>query len=615
MTHAWVHRAWTAAVACLFVAGSAAAGVLGVEPKHGASMYGDLRYGPDFRHFDYVNPNAPRGGTLGLSAIGSFDTLNPFIIRGTPAAGLGLIFESLTTRSADEPFSEYGLIAESIEIPEDRSWVAFNLRPQARWHDGVPITAEDVAFSLETLKTEGAPFYRAYYANVAEVIVEGPHRIRFEFDGTVNRELPLIIGQLPVLPKHYYAEVTFNQTTLTPPLGSGPYRIASVDPGRSIVYERVRDYWGADLPVNVGRHNFDRIRFDYYRESNVALQAFLAGEYDFRVENTARLWAQGYTGPAVDAGNIVLEEFERQGGTGMQGFVFNTRRPIFRDPRVREALGYAFDWEWSNRTLFFDQYTRSRSYFSNSYLAAEGLPSEAELELLEPFRESLDPRVFTTEYDPPMGDPQGNIRGQLRTALNILEEAGWTVQGGVLTETATGRRMEFEILLDNPAFERVVGPFISNLERLGVRARQRTVDPSQYRNRLDAFDFDMTVTVWGQSLSPGNEQRDFWSCAARDTPGSRNLAGVCNEAVESLVSRIIQAPSREALVDATHALDRTLQWGFYVVPHWHTTTQRVARWNIFGIPDELPIYGIDLWAWWIEPAMVEAVGTRRRARD
>ncbi len=613
-------RPWRlGALVATFVVASfvAAAGVTGVEPRHGASMYGELKYGPDFTHFDYADPDAPRGGTISLSAIGTFDSLNPFIIRGAPAAGVGLIFDSLTTRSNDEPFSEYGLIAESVEIPEDRSWVAFNLRPEARWHDGEPITADDVAFSLEILKTEGAPFYRAYYANVAEVIVEGPHRIRFEFDGTVNRELPLIIGQLPILPKHYYErdDVTFNQTTLTPPLGSGPYRVASVDPGRAIVYERVGDYWGQDLPVNRGRNNFDRVRFEYYREANVALQAFLAGEYDFRAENTARLWAQGYTGPAVDAGQIVLEEIERQGGTGMQGFVFNTRRPIFQDARVREALGYAFDFEWSNRTLFFGQYTRSRSYFSNSYLAAEGLPSESEIRLLDPFRESLDPRVFEAEYQPPPGGGSDVMRSQFRTALGLLREAGWEVRDGVLTETATGQRMEFEILLDSPAFERVVGPFISNLERLGVRARQRTVDPSQYRNRLDAFDFDMTVNVWGQSLSPGNEQRDFWSCAARDTPGSRNLAGICNEAVESLIHRIIQAPSREALVDATRALDRVLQWGFYVVPHWHSTTQRIARWDVFGRPDELPIYGLDLWAWWVEPDKVEAVGTRRRVRN
>ena len=594
------------------VVGSAAAEV---EPRHGASMYGELKYGPGFEHFDYADPSAPKGGTVGLSAIGTFDSLNPFILRGTAAAGLALIYDSLTVQSADEPFSEYGLIAESIEIPEDRSWVVFNLRPEARWHDGVPLTAEDVAFSLDALRTHGAPFYRAYYANVQEVVVEGPHRVRFTFDGTVNRELPLIIGQLPILPKHYYENVPFDQTTLIPPLGSGPYRVVSLDPGRSIVYERVPDYWGAELPVNRGRYNFDRLRYEYYRESNVALQAFLAGEYDFRAENSARLWAQGYTGRAVDAAQIILEEIEREGGTGMQGFVFNTRRPLFQDPRVREASAYAFDFEWSNKTLFYGQYTRSRSYFSNSYLAAEGLPSPAELELLAPFRDGLDPRVFDTAYAPPSTDGSGNIRSQLRTALGLLREAGWEVKDGVLTELATGRRMEFEILLDSPAFERVVGPFVSNLERLGVRATQRTVDPSQYRNRMDAFDFDMTVGLWGQSLSPGNEQRDFWSCVARDTQGSRNLAGVCDPTVEALVDSIIRAPSRDALVDAVRALDRVLQWGFYVIPHWHATSQRIARWDVFDRPEVLPTYGLDLWAWWVDPAKAAAVGSRRTQRN
>ncbi len=586
-----------------------------VEARHGASMYGELKYGSDFEHFDYADPDAAKGGSLTLSAIGTFDSLNPFILKGTPATGVGLIFDTLTVQSADEPFSEYGLLAENIEIPLDRSWVAFDLRPEARWHDGTPVTAADVVFSFETLKEAGQPFYRQYYANVADVTIEGERRVKFTFDGTVNRELPLIIGQLPIFPKNYYEIVPFNQTTLTPPLGSGPYRVAEVDPGRRVVYERVDDYWAKDLPVNRGRHNFDRISFEYYRESNIALQAFLAGEYDLRFENTARLWATGYEGPAVTAGDIVLEEIPREGGTGMQGFVFNTRRPIFQDSRVREALAYAFDFEWTNQTLFYGQYTRTESYFSNSELANNGLPTEAEPALLAPFREQLPPRVFTEHYDPPETDGSGNIRPQLRTALGLLREAGWEVQGGVLTETATGRRMEFEILLVSPAFERIVGPFISNLERLGVRATMRTVDPSQYQNRLDSFDFDMIVNVWGQSLSPGNEQRDFWSCDAKDMPGSRNYAGICDPAVDFLVDTIIQAPSRAALIDATRALDRVLLWNHYVIPHWHTTTQRLARWDIFDRPDIMPQYGIDLWAWWIDPDRAAAVAGRRPAAE
>jgi len=584
-----------------------------VEPRHGASMYGELKYGPDFEHFDYADPDAKTGGHLKLSAIGSFDSLNPFILKGTPAANLGLIFDTLTVQSNDEPFSEYGLLAETIEIPEDRSWVAFNLREDARWHDGEPVTAEDVVFSFNVLRDEGQPFYRSYYANVAEVTIEGERRVKFSFDETMNRELPLIIGQLPILPAHYYAERPFNETTLEPPLGSGPYRIAEVDSGRRVVFERVEDYWAKDLPVNTGRHNFDRVTIEYFRDSNVALQAFLAGTYDLRFENTARLWATAYEGPPVAAGHIVQEEIPRQGGTGMQGFVYNTRRAVFQDPLVREALAYAFDFEWTNETLFYGQYTRTESFFSNSELASEGLPSEAELALLEPWRGDVPPRVFTEEYNPPETDGSGNIRPQLARAFELLTEAGWEVRGRTLTHAETGRELRFEILLVSPAFERIVNPFVQNLERLGVEVSVRTVDPAQYQNRITSFDFDMIVNVWGQSLSPGNEQRDFWSCAAAETPGSRNYAGICEEAIDALIQEVIQAPSRADLITATRALDRVLLWGHYVIPHWHTTVQRVARWDVFGRPEITPKYGIDLWSWWMEPDKVAAVaGSRDR---
>jgi len=600
-----------AAVAAFAVATTAATDAAAVEPRHGASMYGELKYGPDFEHFDYADPDALKGGHLKLATVGSFDSLNPFILKGTPASNVGLIFDTLTVQSNDEPFSEYGLIAETIEIPEDRSWVAFNLRPEARWHDGEPVTAEDVVFSFNILKDEGLPFFRAYYANVAEVAVEGERRVKFTFDETMNRELPLIVGQLPILPAHYYEDRPFDETTLTPPLGSGPYRITQVDSGRRVVFERVEDYWGAELPVNTGRFNADRVTIEYFRDSNVALQAFLAGTYDIRFENTARLWATAYEGPAVEAGAIVKEEIPRQGGTGMQGFVFNTRREIFKDPRVREALAYPFDFEWTNATLFYGQYTRTESYFSNSELASAGLPSEAELALLEPHRGSIPPHVFTEEYDPPESDASGNIRANLRTAFELLAEAGWQVQGGALAHADTGRRMAFEILLASPAFERIVNPYVQNLERLGIEVRVRTVDPAQYQNRLADFDFDMVVNVWGQSLSPGNEQRDFWGCEAAETPGSRNYAGICEEPIDQLIADVIQAPSREALITATRALDRVLLWGHYVVPHWHTTAQRVARWDVFGRPEVMPQYGIDLWSWWIDPAKAAEVAARR----
>jgi microcin C transport system substrate-binding protein len=578
-------------------------------PAHAIAMHGDLKYPPDFEHFEYVNPDAPKGGRVAYSAIGTFDSLNPFILRGQPAAGIGILFETLSQRSNDEAFSEYGLLAETIEMPDDRSWVAFTLRPEARWHDATPVTVDDVIWSLETIKTKGHPFYRAYYANVAGAEADGERRVVFTFDGAVNRELPLIVGQMPILPKHYWEGRDFEATTLEPPLGSGPYRVASVDPGRSITYQRVADYWGADIPVNRGRYNFDEIRYEYFRDSNVALEAFKAGQYDLRVENTARLWATAYTGPAVDSGLIELEEVRDESGTGMQGYVCNTRRPIFEDPQVREALAYAFDFEWSNTTLFFDQYARSESYFSNTELAARDLPDERELALLEPFRDQLPEAVFTTVYEAPSTDGSGELRENLRNAFEMLREAGWEVDRSTrkLINSETGEPMRFEILLVNPAFERITGPFIRNLERLGIEATMRTVDTAQYQNRMDAFDFDMTVAVWDQSLSPGNEQRDFWSCAAAETPGSRNYAGICDPVVDRLIEAVITAESREALVAATRALDRVLLFGHYVVPHWHSPVTRIAYWDKFERAAVDPRYGLDLNAWWIDPEMAERV--------
>lgn len=576
-------------------------------PVHGVAMHGAPKYGPDFRHFDYVNPDAPKGGTVIFPAIGTFDSLNPYILKGVPAAGLGLVFQTLTVQSQDEPFSEYAEIAESILVPEDRSWVAFDLRPQARWHDGRPITVEDVIFSFDTLKSKGHPFYRAYYRNVVKAEKIGERRVRFLFEGGTNRELPLIVGQLPVLPKHYYEGRDFERANLDAPLGSGPYRVERVDAGRTIVYRRVTDWWGADLPVNRGRYNFDEIRYEYYRDSDVALEAFKAGQYDIRLENTAKLWATGYDSPALERGWIVKKEIPVEQPAGMQGFVFNTRREIFRDPRVRAALAYAFDFEWTNRTLFYGAYTRTDSYFENSELEAEGLPGPAELALLEPFRDRLPAEVFTSRYEPPKTDGSGNLREQLRTALRMLREAGWDVRDGRLVQLASGMPMRFEILLVNPAFERIVGPFVQNLARLGIEASVRTVDTAQYENRVNQFDFDMIVGVWGQSLSPGNEQRDFWSCEAANTPGSRNWAGICDPVVDALIDRIIGAPSREELVAACRALDRVLLWGHYVIPHWHIPYLRVAYWNKFGRPAVLPRHDLDLFAWWVDPAKLAAL--------
>jgi microcin C transport system substrate-binding protein len=583
-----------------------------VKPAHGLAMHGDLKYGPDFQHFDYVNPDAPKGGTVTFSVIGTFDSLNPFIIKGTPAAGIGALFETLTTQSEDEPFSEYGLLAQSIEMPEDRSWVAYTLRPETRWQDGQPVTVDDVIFSLNTLKESGLPFYRAYYKNVLKAEPAGERRVRFTFDNTTNRELPLIIGQMPILPKHYYEKVEFDKTTLTPPLGSGPYRVKSLEPGRNIVYERVKDYWGAELPVNRGFYNFDEVRYEYYRDANVALEAFKAGGYDIRVENTSKFWATAYTGPMFDAGWIVKEEIPHQLGTGMQGFAFNIRRPLFQDPKVREALAYAFDFEWTNRTIMYGAYERTESYFSNTELAAQGLPSAAELELLEPFRDQLPEEVFTKAYHAPSTEGEGGLRQNLRTALRLLREAGWTVENGKLVN-ADGQPFRFEILLNGPAFERHTLPFVKNLERLGIEATVRPVDPAQYQNRMDDFDFDMTVESFGQSLSPGNEQREFWGSEAADIRGSRNTVGIKNPVVDYLIDKIIEAPTREDLVTATRALDRVLLWGHYVIPHWHSRVFRVAYWDKFDRPTINPPYGLPLFSWWVDPVKVAAVEQRKSA--
>lgn len=586
--------------------GSAAQAESEVEPVHGIAMHGDLAYPADFEHFAYANPNAPKGGTLTLDALGSFDSFNPFIIKGSPAASVGLIYETLTVRSQDEPFSEYGLIAETIEMPEDRSWVAFTLREDARWHDGQPVTVDDVIWSLETLKEKGSPFFRFYYQNVVKAEQDGERRVKMTFDGSVNRELPLIVGQLPVLPKHYYQDREFDKTTLEPPLGSGPYKIKSFEPGRNIVYERVEDYWGRDIPVNRGRYNFDVVRYEYFRDANVALEGLKAGEYDIRQENSSKNWATAYTGPAVDAGYIVKEEIERQQGTGMQSFAFNLRKTKFQDPKVRQALAYAFDFEWTNKNLFYGLYNRTDSFFENSELASSGLPDEAELALLEPLRGQIPDQVFEATYQPPATDGSGNARQNLRTALGLLKEAGWSVQGGKLTNEA-GDNLDFEVLLVSPLFERITAPFIKNLERLGIRATMRTVDPAQYQNRLEKFDFDVIVGSWGQSLSPGNEQRDFWGSEAAEREGSRNLLGVQDPAIDALIENVIQAESREALVTATRALDRVLLWNHFVIPQWYSPVDRYAYWDKFKRSETDPKYGVDQFSWWVDQGKEDEV--------
>ncbi|CDL01086.1 putative oligopeptide transporter subunit; periplasmic-binding component of ABC superfamily transporter [Magnetospirillum gryphiswaldense MSR-1 v2] len=590
------------AICVMLLAGPALFTSARAQPQHGLAMHGTLKYPSDFTHFDYVNPDAPKGGELRLADQGPFDSLNPFITKGQTPDGAALPFDTLMDSAADEPFSEYGLIAETVETPPDRAWVIFTLRPQARWHDGQPITADDVIFSLETLRTKGAPHYRFYYAGVDKMEKLGERRVKFSFKPGDNRELPLILGQLPILPKHYWQGKTFDETTLVPPLGSGPYRVGKFEPGRFITYERVTDYWAKDMPTQRGRYNFDRIRYDVYRDATVALEALKAGEYDLRLENESKKWATGYSDwDAVKTGKAVLREFRHAMPSGMQGYAFNLRRPLFSDVRVREALAQAFDFEWANRNLFYGQYARTNSYFDNSELAAKGLPGADELALLEPLRAQVPPQVFSQEYQSPPTDPNLGIRPNLRRAVALLEQAGWQVVDGKLVD-AGGQPFRFEILLNSPAFERITLPFARNLKRLGIDANVRTVDPTQYVNRVREFDFDMIVMSWGQSLSPGNEQSMYWSSEAADQPGSRNVGGIRNKAIDTLIDKVIAAPDRRQLVAATRALDRVLLWNWYVIPQWHSPVIRVALWDKFGQPDVVPMQGWQMHALWAKNA-------------
>ena len=564
---------------------------------HGIAMHGAPKYGPGFPHLDYANPDAPKGGTLRHAVTGTFDSLNPFIIKGVPAQGRHLVFESLLKRTWDEPFSLYGLIAESIAVPDDRSSVTFTLRPEARFHDGSPVTVDDVVFSWETLKEHGRPNHRLYYAQVRRVERPGARMVRFVFDSeSPDRELPLIMGLMPILSKAYYAETVFEETTLEPPPGSGPYRIESVDAGRSVVYRRDPDYWGRALPINRGQHNFDRIRFDYYRDGDVMMEAFKAGEYDLRREYSAARWATAYDFPAAEDGRVTLERLPHGRPSGLFAFVFNTRRSIFADRAVRYALAHAFDFTWVNKTLLHGAYTRTRSLFDNSELAAHGVPEGRERALLEPFRAHLPPEAFEHEYRPP--GVEGGLRANLKEARRLLAAAGWTVQEGALRRAADGAPLAFEILLLHPENEKIALAFARNLERLGVDVKVRIVDTSQYQYRLNVYDFDMIVYRWNVSLSPGNEQAHYWSSAAAGREATRNYAGVRDPAVDALIDGMTEAHERGVFVDTIRAMDRVLLWGHYVIPLYHLKDDRIAYWNRFGRPDVTPLYGVVPEAWW-----------------
>jgi len=564
-------------------------------PSHAIALHGTPKYGPDFAHLDYANPNAPKGGTLKMGAIGSFDSLNPLIVKGTPASGMnflrsGFVYQSLMQNSWDEPFTLYGILAESIEVAPDRSWVAFTLRPEAKFSDGHPVTAEDVIWTFNTILEKGQPFFKAYYGDVEKVTAINERRVRFDFAAAGNAELPLIVAEIVVLPKHFWEGKEFDKTSLEAPLGSGPYKVGKVDSGRSVEYVRDPNWWGTDLPFFKGFYNFDRIQYDYYRDANVALEAFLGGEYDVKLENTAKLWESAYDVPALGDGRLVKEELDHARPAGMQGFIYNIRRDVFKDEAVREALNYAFDFEWSNKQFAYGAYVRTDSFYENSELASSGLPEGAELELLKRVAAAhpgaVPDSVFSETYKNPVTNGSGSNRQNLRTAMTMLDEAGWALgEDGVRSKD--GVRLEFEILDSNPMFERWVLPFIKNLERIGVKANFRVVDSAQYQNRVNGFDFDMMIGGFGQSNSPGNEQRDFWGSEKADIEGSRNYIGIKNPAIDQIIEELIVTQSREDLITHIRALDRILLSGHYVIPMWHFNKWRIARWSHIQHPETL----------------------------
>jgi microcin C transport system substrate-binding protein len=579
------------------------------EWRHGLSLFGDLKYPEGFKHFDYVNPAAPSGGAIRQIAVGTFDNFNQVVsgVKGSLAMGTDLFIETLTTPALDEVSTEYGLLAEAVSYPDDRSSVTYRLRAIARWHDGMPVTPDDVIFSFDTFKTN-SPFYGAYYRHVVKVEKTAEREITFTFDGPGNRELPQIVGQLPVLPKHWWEgtdksgkkrDVTL--TTLEPPLGSGPYRLKDFVPGRTLVYEKVADYWAKDLNVAIGTRNFQTLRFEYFRDSTVAIEAFKGDQVDWRTENSAKNWATSYDFPAVHDKKVMLEEFPVRNLGSMQAFSFNIRRNKFKDARVRRAFNFAFDFEEMNRTIFYGQYKRIASYFEGTELASSGIPQGKELEILQSVKDQVPADLFSKPYSNPVGGSQQADRDNLREALALFRDAGYEIRNTKLTNVKTGEPFSFEFLVDDPATERFVLFYKPSLQRVGMTVNVRVVDSAQYENRLRQWDFDIIVASWGESLSPGNEQRGFWSSQAADIPGSRNVIGIKNPAVDTLIERVIFAKDRDELVAATKALDRVLLWNFYVVPQWTYGKQRTARWDRFGHPQNMPKYGAaafpTIW-WW-----------------
>ena len=587
---------------------------------HGLSLFGEPQYPEGFKHFAYVNPNAPKGGLVRQIAFGTYDNFNPVVagVKGSLAGGIDLILDTLMVASLDEVSTEYGLLAEAVSHPPDFSSVTYRLRAEAKWHDGVPVTPEDVIFSFEAFK-KNSPQLSAYYRHVIKAEKSGAREVTFTFEASGNRELPQIVGQLNILPKHWWEGTDKSgkkrdvaATTLEPPLGCGVYRIRDFVPGRSVAYERLKDYWGKDVNVNVGRDNFDEVRIEYFRDSTVAIEAFKADHIDWRAENSAKNWATAYDFPAVRDKRVLLEEFPIRNVGVMQAFVFNTRRDKFKDARLRRAFSFAFDFEETNKQMFFGQYKRIASYFEGLELASTGLPEGQELAILETVRDKVPPQVFTTAYTNPVGGSPENVRANLREAVRLLKEAGYEVRDRRLVELATGRPMSVELLIEQPDFERIMLFYKPSLERIGIEVIVRRVDDAQYENRLRNWDFDIITGSWGQSLSPGNEQRGYWGSQAADQPGSRNLAGIKNPAVDALVDRVVFAKDRDQLVAATKALDRVLLWNHYVVPQWTYGKVRSARWDRFGRPDPLPKYGAAAFptVWWWDTERAAKTGSR-----
>ncbi len=583
---------------------------------------------PDFPYFPYVNPNAPKGGDVRLAWVGTFDDFNPFILRGTAPLGevgawvilpggsgsgatVGHVWESLLTSSADEGDAAYGHLAQTIEMPQSRLWVAFDINPLAKFSDGTPVTAEDVAWTYNTLMTQGRPANRVQFADVKDVEVTGERRVVFHFKSNENRELPLMVGGLPVLPKHFFVGRDFSRPLTDAPIGSGPYRIASFDMGRDMVFERNPDWWARDLPTGKGTNNFDRVRIDYYRDLTVALEAFKAGQVDLRSENTAQRWATAYDFPAVQKGLVIKHDFHHHLPGGLQGWAMNTRRPVFSNPLVRHAIGLAYDFEWANKNLFYGDYVRSKSYFDNSDLASSGIPEGNELKLLEPFRKELPPDLFTKPFTVSVTDGSGNNREQLAEALVLLKQAGWEVKNRKLVN-ASGEQMTFTILLSDPSYERVALPYVQDIERLGIDVRVRTVDPAQYEHLMDDYDFDMTLWIYPESEVPGNELRDYFSCAAAKAKGSSNAPGICDPAVDAMIEKVVTASDKPTLLSAAHALDRVLLWSWYMVPNYGNQKFHIAWWDRFGYPDKPIRDGFNFDTWWVDPAKAAATDAARR---